>query len=620
MSKKKAFGGNTMTLKDFHGGSIPSDLPLPSAPGVSSEWSGYDRPNSWGGPMGRPDHRARPNSSPATRHFDDKTPFLSHTAHIGRHFDEDERKPLDGGSTPRRTVSDDSFQVMPNRVELRPEPLPSGRMSGSAAVSQVSRSYSGRVSEGANNVGASAPNVGQGSGGASHPNVWAARKELAVGVSEPVQSAWSGASAVSKLANASALEKVSSGRWQSKHSIQHQVEVEVIEHLEWEKDVGSRSQDVYADNRIVAVAGVEYSDATFATLARHVERGLALEDGIQSGRKEYVDNERIKATSYSPLKEKTVERAQPFRADVRFSGSDLQSPVHSETSERPKVKLLPRSKPLEGLEAPLVDRKQGYQQLSNSPNGHAATNEFHGNNSAAKSSPVGSESDNQVIERPKLNLKPRSQPIEKSIEIREKERVGLFGGARPREVVLKERGVDGAPISNHDLGQQPDRVKINVPKTERAPEHAILTPRHGERTDNMPMDQRTGKIFERKDQRTDNERVDKQRKNWRNENWRNSSRENERQQVAPVQQPERPPSPETWRKPVEQPKPASPDTPGRRYGKMASALELAQAFSKSFSDPKPADRYSGQRGLHGKSQVPFSRLTSPTPRPQINGY
>lgn len=34
MSKKKAFGGSTMTLKDFHGGSIPSDLPLPSAPGV----------------------------------------------------------------------------------------------------------------------------------------------------------------------------------------------------------------------------------------------------------------------------------------------------------------------------------------------------------------------------------------------------------------------------------------------------------------------------------------------------------------------------------------------------------------------------------------------------------
>lgn len=34
MSKKKAFSGSTMTLKDFHGGSIPSDISLPSAPGL----------------------------------------------------------------------------------------------------------------------------------------------------------------------------------------------------------------------------------------------------------------------------------------------------------------------------------------------------------------------------------------------------------------------------------------------------------------------------------------------------------------------------------------------------------------------------------------------------------
>jgi len=33
MSKKKTSRA-VMTLKDFHGGSIPSDLPLPSAPGM----------------------------------------------------------------------------------------------------------------------------------------------------------------------------------------------------------------------------------------------------------------------------------------------------------------------------------------------------------------------------------------------------------------------------------------------------------------------------------------------------------------------------------------------------------------------------------------------------------
>ncbi|KAJ9136283.1 hypothetical protein P3X46_033375 [Hevea brasiliensis] len=625
MSKKKAFSGNTMTLKDFHGGSIPTDLPLPSAPGVivrSSECSGYDRPNSWGGSMGRPDHRARPNSSPATRHFDDKTPFLSHTTQIGRHFDEDERKPLDGVSAARRTVGDESFRVPPSKIELKPEPVLSGRVSVSASASgvQFASSYSGRVSDGAY-VGASLQNVGGNTGhsvGGSHPNVWAARKEVVVGVNEPVQSAWSGASAVSKLALASALEKVSSGRWQTKHSIHHQTDDEVIEHLETEKSVASIGHDGYAYNRMDAVGGSEYPDVT---LARHVERGMALQDGVQNGKREYVDHEKTRVGSYSELRDRNLsmhgERVQPPYTDVRFSRTELLSPVQSESSERPKVKLLPRTKPLENLEPPTVDHKQGYQQLSNSANGHVETSELHGSVNAANSGLANLESEYQVIERPKLNLKSRSQPVEQSEGNTEMGRFALFGGARPREVVLKERGIDNAAIRNHGMGQHPDRVKHNLSRTERVPEHAVPI-QHGERTDNIPPDQRTGKKIERKDQQVDIERVDKQRRNWRNENWRNS-RETERQQQPQLQQ-GRPPSPETWRKPVEQPKPASPDATGLRYGKTASALELAQAFSKSFSDPKTADRYSGQRGLHGKTQVPFSRLMGPTPRPQINGY
>lgn len=122
-----------------------------------------------------------------------------------------------------------------------------------------------------------------------------------------------------------------------------------------------------------------------------------------------------------------------------------------------------------------------------------------------------------------------------------------------------------------------------------------------------------GRKFERRDHRVDAERVDTQRKTWRNENRKNS-REPERQK----QLQERQPSPETWRKPVEEPKPASPD--GVRFGKAASALELAQAFSKSVSDPKMTSRYSNQRGLPGQAQIPFSRLTSPMTRQQINGY
>ncbi|XP_039029455.1 uncharacterized protein LOC120163637 [Hibiscus syriacus] len=150
-----------MTLKDFHGGSIPFDLPLPSAPGVivrPIDRTGSDRPTFWGNPVGRPNDRARPNSSPATRrsdratswgnpvgqpdnhdrpnsspttrHFDDKTQFFSSSVHIGRYFEEDERKSLDGGSAPRRTITDECFGVQASHVEKKPESVYAGRILG----------------------------------------------------------------------------------------------------------------------------------------------------------------------------------------------------------------------------------------------------------------------------------------------------------------------------------------------------------------------------------------------------------------------------------------------------------------------------------------------------------
>lgn len=135
--------------------------------------------------------------------------------------------------------------------------------------------------------------------------------------------------------------------------------------------------------------------------------------------------------------------------------------------------------------------------------------------------------------------------------------------------------------------------------------------RYNGKAENAPPDHRIAKNIDRRDHRGDVEKSDLQRKNWRSEN-RRSSRDLEKHQPPAV----RAPSPETWRKPVEQP--SSPT--GIRYRKAASAVELAQAFSKSVSDPKTADRLSGQRGLPGRGQIPFSRLTVPQSRPQINGY
>ena len=143
--------------------------------------------------------------------------------------------------------------------------------------------------------------------------------------------------------------------------------------------------------------------------------------------------------------------------------------------------------------------------------------------------------------------------------------------------------------------------------------------RYNEKAENSAVDQRTRKNTSRRDHLVEIEgtdRTDVHRRNRPNENWR-SIKETEK----PKQPQERPPSPETWRKPVEQPNMATSDVPGVRYGKAASALELAQAFSRSsISDQKTADQFPAQRGLHGRDHMPFSRLTGPTPRPQINGY
>ncbi|XWS15633.1 hypothetical protein CRYUN_Cryun34aG0018200 [Craigia yunnanensis] len=600
MSKRKAFSGNTMTLKDFHGGSIPTDLPLPSAPGVivrPTDRSGYDRATSWGNLIGQPDHRARPNSSPATRHLDDKTPFLNNSVHIGRNFDKDERKPLDGVSAPRRTISDESFQIPASRVELKPVSAYAGRVSGRhgpAPVSPLSNgagnSYSSRVSEAAH-VGVGSQSSGGNHGlvaSGSYPNAWTARKEVSLSVAEPVQSTWSEQSAVSKLAHASALEKVFSGRWQSKLSFQYQQDIDVSKHSGRENGLHSQGYD--DNSRMNAMGGREYSDVT---LARHVEKGLNIEDGIQGCRKELPGYERNQGPNYLEVKEKKSviygEGVQSTRSDGKFGGSELQSSlsVVSEASERPKLKLLPRTKPLDDLESPVVDPKQAHQRLYESFLSHAEI--------------AGSESGNQTVERPKLNLKPRSQPIEQLEGNIEKERNALFGGARPRELMNADR-IAGLLL----------RVKHNVPRTEKAAEQAA--PRHGERVENPPDDQRVGRKSER-NHRVDSGRVDLQRRNWPNENWWNG-RETERQQ----QQPERQPSPETWCKPTEQPKPVSPEAAGVRYGKAASAMELAEAFSKSFSDQKTDDQYAGQKGLPGRTQMPFSRLMGPTPRPQINVY
>lgn len=331
----------------------------------TSDRSVYDRHSSWGNPLGRSDHRSRPQTSPATMHYDDKTPFLTHTSQIGWNFDEDERKPLNGISAPRRTVNDESIRVLPSRVEMKPE-YGVGRSSLGRQVAPVSQtsignvnSYSARLTE-AIRVGVNSHNIGggsqeQGTTGV-YPNVWAMRKEVASTI-EPEHSAWSGPNAASKLAYASAIEKVSSGRWQSK-TVHNQADVEVVKSPEVESAHHGNVNGSNTYNRMDTVGGKEYYDTI---IARQAERGLVINDQMQGRRSELLDYERSGASKFPEVRPRSAGYcAVGVQLDGKLGGSELQHLVPSELTERPKLKLLPRSrtKPLDTMEPSVNDYVQ----------------------------------------------------------------------------------------------------------------------------------------------------------------------------------------------------------------------------------------------------------------------
>lgn len=409
--------------------------------------SGNDLPSSWGNSSGRSDLRSRLNSSNVVRHFDDKTPFLTP---IGRNFDEDERKPLDGVSAPRRTISDDSIRASSGRLELKPQQFSAGRLLGQGAVqvlplpSQIS--YSGRVS-GIPQAGVGSQNV-YGNGGLgvhrSIPNVWATRKEP-VNVVESAQPAWTASSAASKLIHASALETVSSGRWHSKQSsIPYEADVEVIKHVE-ETGLSSRGYDESKYNKIDMVGGGGYVDVP---LPRQMERNVGIGEGFHGAGRDVLDGEMAEE---HPLCSDEKERnaviydvaSQLVHAEGRNIWSEFQRPMSAEASERPKLRLVSQTKPLENPEQPHAGHKQAYYLvnfllflfislslyiyifpwlillLANLM--FYAFQRPKSAHSVSTNAP-NAESGSQTVERPKLNLKPRSRPMEQSEGIGDQDR------------------------------------------------------------------------------------------------------------------------------------------------------------------------------------------------------
>ncbi|CAL1393892.1 unnamed protein product [Linum trigynum] len=604
MSKKKV--SSTMSLKDFHGGSIPSDLPLPSAPGVVAK-PGSDRSPSanWGNNLMRADLRPRPKSSGASRGFDEKASLLSHPSPpIGRNFDEDERKPLDGLSAPRRTISDESIQRSavvvhhevkldyPSSVRVHDRPLSSpGIQSPSLGTGLRSVAGSAGIDQAVNNSKASVVLNGQGVN-YNPPNAWGVKKE----VSEYVAPSPLGTSPISKLAQASAIDKVSSGMWQSKNP------TNLLPHL------------LYAKDNVVAQSGGMIERGGYdPPHGIQNEADLLTEDRNREFGREYP--------SYG------IDQSHRPRED-RYQ---LPQTVLPGGSDQVKPKPYQRSTSLEtsGLE---------YRQPGQAEMIHG----LHGEASSPKQGPIGGKTNTRPaekpVERPKLNLKPRSQPLEQSEGNAVRERNSLFGGARPRELVLKERGVDDIEINKIDH-LSPSPTRVNTLKIEVKSEHLAPAPRQGPPTKSevrTPTSRgRTGgREFERKDHQKDhNEKPEQERKSWRNDNWKSSNKEvvvnhNYKEQQRPET--------ETWRKPIEE-RNSNTSPEGVGHGKLVSALELAQAFSKSVSVSKknselrsphrggPVRQHSDKNG----SQVLFSRLTEtrselyPAPstaRHRVNGY
>lgn len=516
MSKKKS--GSTMTLKDFHGGSIPSDLPLPSAPGVSVRPPDPTRGGSTWLLPGLGSGSAPPGTRPEPLHHHhhhhhqrnprgSDPPFLP--GFIGRHFDEDERKPFGSSDPPRRPLSDPAPRPAP--AASRSDPLPKPQ------VQQRPRSGPGQ-------------------------NAWGTRKEAVLDPAPLL--VLTGVAAKESLEQASAVEKISSGRWLTRQAAAPVPAAATV-----------------ADVEVIAVEDVD----------RRFGESVRITEGT---------------------------RARGYGGDIRNLDQERGRSRHVDVSE-----------------AWASEEKQFYQSPAD-PLHMENVHEMYGSKPVLRPGAAGADSGSRVIERPKLNIKPRSLPVEQSDETTERDRKTVFGGARPRELVLKERGIDSPIATTLEVTSTANRVKKDTSKTEMKSEPAAPITQRGERFESFPPEQRNIKNLERKEHRAELEKSEMT-------SWRNDNRRNTREIEKPVERRE---EPDKWRKSVvEQPKPEAPVL-GPRHGKAASALELAQAFSRSTSGTQPDNRVPSQRSLPTKPQVPFSRLTDtreihsgPSQR-QINGY
>ncbi|CAM6058810.1 unnamed protein product [Sphagnum tenellum] len=360
MSKKKTSRA-VMTLKDFHGGSIPSDLPLPSAPGMPVERSPFERQGSggsWMSPVGRgysSNERTigqnRQGLSNTVRALEDKASLFPNPASIGRNYDEDERKPVDG----RPRISPPPYWRQPPQQQQ--------------SVASVDCN--------------------------SGPNVWPARQE-----SESTQ--------------------------MPSDSVQNQSQVSVP----WQAQIPkSKALDLGLSDR-----------ASSGGLKPEHSWGGVSTDRVPHGNN-YVNAEHSKFIRQQSC---GVQGGAALVGYTDARGYAGDSMVPDPVAERPRLKLLPRSKPLE------TDEAVGHIELEDTA--AEATDEGRLSVWGTSTDVEYGGGDSKLAERPKLNLKPRSQQLGAGGATigSDKVRNSVFGGARPRELVLRARGANDLGTAGQD--------------------------------------------------------------------------------------------------------------------------------------------------------------------------
>ncbi|KAJ6420693.1 hypothetical protein OIU84_028114, partial [Salix udensis] len=240
------------------------------------------------------------------------------------------------------------------------------------------------------------PSGGGGQGVSSNPpNAWGVRRDVAGAIEVRGSAVSSVSNTVTKFAQASALEKVSSGLWQSKNP------VDLLPHVIYSQESGaSHTVDV----------GRERGDYDTA-MGSQAESGWVTGDRNQGGGKTLRNYRRDQSRMHSD--------EVPTGGAV---GSQTRPVMPPEVSDRPKLNLLSKTKP---LVRPENDYRQGHRQPIVYGKIEVA-HELYGNENSSKPGFVdaksGSQSAERPVERPKLNLKPRTQPLEKSDGILEIER------------------------------------------------------------------------------------------------------------------------------------------------------------------------------------------------------